>query len=290
MYLFEPKEYLITVGIITRKQTNELKKCINSLITNSDKSINNFEIIINVDFDDYETIDFIREFNNENTNISFVINSRQNGYSSLHEFWYDIFKLAKGKYVMGIGGDCTILTKNWNSLLINHLTEFKLYFSNYQQTDENGVVIKLEDIVNLVSTEGKPWVSVGKNYNDFVFYIVPQKLVELWGLISPHALIDNWLGEIAKRVSYHPWNEDCYSFIEDIWFNIPVNLSLPSTPERDQVYSTYLHYINDTIFFDCVNKLAEYKQSEKYNYYCKLNIVNDFRNSNKDIVEYFNLK
>lgn len=290
MHLFEPKEYLITITIVTRKQVNELRRCINSLIDTSDKSVNNFEIIVKVDYDDYETIDFIREFNNENTNISFVINSRQNGYSSLHEFMCDIFKLAKGKYVMGIGGDCTVLTKNWNSLLIDHLTEFKLYFSNYQQTDENGVVIKLEDIVNLVSTEGKPWVSVGKNYNDFVFYIVPQKLVELWGLISPHALTDNWLGEIAKRISYDPWNEDCYSFIEDIWFNIPVNSSLPSTPERDQVYSTYLHYINDTIFFDCVNKLAEYKQSEKYNYYCKLNIVNDFRNSNKDIVEYFNLK
>jgi glycosyltransferase involved in cell wall biosynthesis len=290
MYLFEPKEYLITIGIVTRKQTNELKKCINSLIDNSNKLINNFEIIINVDFDDYETIDYIREFNNENINISFIINSRQNGYSSLHEFMYDIFKLAKGKYVMGIGGDCTILTKNWNSLLINYLTEFKLYFSNYQQTDENGVITKLEDIVNHVSIENKPWVSVGKNYHDFVFYIVPQKLVELWGFISPHALTDNWLGEMAKRVSCHPWNEDYYSFIEDIWFNIPINSSLPSTPERDQVYSTYLHYVNDAIFFDCANKLAEYKQSEKYNYYCKLNIVNDFRNSNKDIVEYFNLK
>ena len=290
MYLFKPKEYLITVGIITRKQVNELRKCINSLIDNSDKSINNFEIIINVDLDDYETMDFMREFNNENTNISFIINSRQNGYSSLHEFHYDIFKLAKGKYVMGIGGDCTVLTKNWNSLLINHLTEFKFYFSNYQQTDENGVITKLEDMVNHVSTEGKPWVSVGKNYHDFVFYIVPQKLVELWGFISPHALTDNWLGEMAKRVSYHPWNEDCYSFIEDIWFNIPINLSLPSTPGRDQVYSTYLHYINDAVFFDCANKLSEYKQSEKYNYYHKLNIVNDFRSSNKDVAEYFNLK
>ena len=290
MYLFEPKEYLITIGIVTRKQTNELKKCINSLIDNSNKLINNFEIIINVDFDDYETIDYIREFNNENINISFIINSRQNGYSSLHEFVYDIFKLAKGKYVMGIGGDCTILTKNWNSLLTNYLTEFKLYFSNYQQTDENGVITKLEDIVNHVSIEGKPWVSVGKNYHDFVFYIVPQKLVELWGFISPHALTDNWLGEMAKRVSYHPWNEDYYSFIEDIWFNIPINSSLPSSPERDQVYSTYLHYMNDAIFFDCANKLSEYKQSEKYNHYHKLNIVSDFRNSGKDVVEYFNLK
>jgi len=290
MHLFEPKEYLITITIVTRKQVNELRRCINSLIDNSDKSVNNFEIIVKVDYDDYETIDFIREFNNENINISFVINSRQNGYSSLHEFTHDMFKLAKGKYVMGIGGDCTVLTKNWNSLLINYLTEFKFYFSNYQQTDENGVITKLEDIVNHVSTEGKPWINVGKNYHDFIFYIVPQKLIELWGFISPHALVDNWLGEMAKRVSYDPWNEDCYSFIEDIWFNIPINSSLPPSPERDQVYSTYQYYMNDAIFFDCANKLSEYKQSEKYNYYRKLNTINDFRNSGKDVVEYFNLK
>ena len=289
MYLFEPKEYLITISIVTRKQVNELRRCINSLIDNSDKSVNNFEIIVKVDYDDYETIDFIREFNNENINISFIISSRQNGYPSLHEFFNDMFKLAKGKYVMGIGGDCTILTKNWNSLLINHLTEFKFYFSNYQQTDENGVITKLEDIVNHVSTEGKSWVSVGKNYNDFVFYIVPQKLVELWGLISPHALTDNWLGEMAKRVSYDPWNEDCYSFIEDILFETPPPTDIV-TPTTEKMYSTYQYYMNDAIFYDCVNKIQEYKQSEEYIYYHKLNIINDFRNSGKDIVEYFNLK
>jgi hypothetical protein len=289
MYLYEHREYLITVGIITRKQVNELRKCINSLIDNSDKSINNFEIIINVDFDDYETMDFIREFNNENTNISFIINSRQNGYSSLHEFHYDIFKLAKGKYVMGMAGDNTMLTKNWNSLLINHLTEFKFYFLNYQQIDKEGNITKLENLHCTVNLEDKPWTSIGKHYHDFIFYIVPQKLVELWGFISPHALVDNWLGMIAKRASYFPWDGDFYSFIEDILFEShpPTDISTPMT---EKMYSTYQYYINDTIFFDCVNKLAEYKQSEKYNYYCKLNIVNDFRNSNKDIVEYFNLK
>jgi hypothetical protein len=289
MHLFKPKEYLITVGIITRKQVNELRKCINSLIDNSDKSINNFEIIINVDLDDYETMDFMREFNNENTNISFIINSRQNGYSSLHEFHYDIFKLARGKYFMGMAGDNTMLTKNWNSLLINYLTEFKFYFLNYQQIDKEGNITKLENLPCYINLEDKPWTNVGKNYHDFVFYIVPQKLIELWGFISPHALVDNWLGMVAKRASYEPWNGDFYSFIEDILFEAhpPTDIVTPTT---EKMYSTYQYYMNDAIFYDCVNKLQEYKQSEEYMYYHKLNIINDFRNSGKDIVEYFNLK
>jgi hypothetical protein len=290
MYLYEHREYLVTIAIVTRKQVDKLKECINSFINNSDKSINNFEIIVKVDFDDYETIDFIREFNNENINMSFIINSRQKGYASLNEHHTDIFKMSRGKYVIGIGGDCNMLTKNWNSLLINYLTEFKFYFFNYQQTDENNIVTKLENIVNKVNIEDKPWVSVGKYYHDFVFYAVPRKLIELWGFISPHALTDNWLGEMAKRIGYHPWNEDFYEFIEDIEFNLPVELNPTPNPDRDQVFITYQYYVNDTIFFDFVNKLLEYKNSEKYNYYHKLNIINDWRNSGLSLNEYFDFK
>ena len=289
MHLFEPKEYLITITIVTRKQVSKLKECINSFINTSDTSINNFEIIVKIDFDDYETIDFIKEFNNENKNISFIINSRQNGYSSLHNFQTDMFNLARGKYIIPIGGDILMLTPNWNSLLINYLTEFKFYFTNYQQKDKSGTIIKLKDIPCFVNTKDKPWTSVGKNYHDFVFPIVPRKLVELWGFISPHALVDNWLGMVAKRASYEPWNGDFYSFIEDILFETPPPTDIV-TPTTEKMYSTYQYYMNDAIFYDCVNKIQEYKQSEEYIYYHKLNIINDFRNSGKDIVEYFNLK
>jgi glycosyltransferase involved in cell wall biosynthesis len=289
MYLFEPKEYLITISIVTRKQVNELRRCINSLIDNSDKSVNNFEIIVKVDYDDYETIDFIREFNNENINISFIISSRQNGYPSLHEFFNDMFGMARGKYVAILSSDSPILTPNWNTLLIDHLTEFKFYFVNYHVKDKLGNITKLENLSCNIDLKGREWVNVGKHYFDFLIPIVPKKIKDLWGTISPHALVDNWLGEMAKRVSYNPWNEDCYSFIEDIIIETtPPTDEL--TPETNKVYNTYQYYVNDAIFFDCANKLSEYKQSEKYNYYRKLNTINDFRNSGKDVVEYFNLK
>lgn len=289
MYIFEPKEYLITIAIVTRKQVNKLQNCINSLINTSDKSLNNFEIIIKVDYDDYETLDFIKEFTNENNNISFIVNSRQKGYSSLHEHFNDMFKMAKGKYVTVIGGDVLMLTPNWNSLLINYLTEFKFYFTNYQVKDESGNITKLENIPCNITTQDKPWTSIGKHYLDFVFPIVPKKLVELWGFISPHALVDNWLGMIAKRASYEPWNGDFYSFIEDILFE-----TLPPTdvvtPETDKMYNTYQYYMNDILFFTSVNRLFEYKKSEDYMYYHKLNIINDWRDSGKTLNEYFNFK
>lgn len=289
MHLFEPKEYLITVAIVTRKQVNKLRKCINSFISNSDKSINNFEIIVKVDYDDYETLDFIKEFNNENNNISFIVNSRQNGYSSLHEFFNDMFGMARGKYVTVIGGDILMLTPNWNSLLINHLTEFKLYFSNYQQKDELGNITSLENIPCNINTQDKPWTSIGKHYLDFVFPIVPKKLKDLWETISPHALVDNWLGMIAKRASYEPWNGDFYSFIEDVLFETPPPTE-EITSKTEEMYNTYQYYMNDIMFFTGVNRLFEYKESENYMYYHKLNIINDWRNSGKTLNEYFNFK
>lgn len=289
MYLYEPREYLITVAILTRKQVDKLKECINSLIDKSDKSVNNFEIIIKVDFDDYETMDYIKEFSNENKNISFIINSRQKGYPSLHEHHSDIFGLARGKYIMNIGGDVLMLTQNWNSILINYLTEFKFYFVNYQVKDELGNITKLENIPCSINIEDKPWTSVGKNYSDFVFPIVPRKLIELWGFVSPHALTDNWLGMIAKRASYYPWEGDFYSFIDNIIFETtpPTNIL---TPQTEKIYNTYQYYMNDTTFFDCVNKILEYKKSEDYMYYHRLNIINDWRNSGKTLNEYFNFK
>ena len=289
MYPYEPKEYLLTISIVTRKQVDKLRNCINSFIEKSDKLVSNFEIIIKVDFDDYETLDFIREFNNEHENISFIINSRKKGYVSLYDFQLDIFKMAKGKYVIPIGGDVLMLTPNWNSLLTNYLTEFKFYFANYQVKDELGNITKLENLPCYVNLEDKPWTSVGKNYHDFVFPIVPKKLVELWGFISPHALVDNWLGMIAKRASYEPWNGDFYSFIEDILFETPTPTDV-ITPETEKMYNTYQYYMNDAIFYNCVNKIQEYKQSEEYMYYHKLNIINDWRNSGKTLNEYFNFK
>jgi hypothetical protein len=288
MYLFEPKECLITIAIVTRKQVDQLKNTINSLINNSDKAINNFEIIVKVDFDDYETMDFIKEFNNEYQNISFIINSRQKGYPSLHEHFNDMFRLAKGKYVTVIGGDCNILTQNWNSILINYLTEFKFYFTNYQQKDEFGNITILKNIPCNITIEDKPWTNIGVCYLDFVFPIVPRKLIELWETISPHALVDNWLGMVAKRASCEPWNGDFYSFVEDIMFELP--FSSKPTSQTDKVYNTYQYYMNDAIFYDCVNKLFEYKKSEDYMYYHKLNIINDWRNSGKSLNEYFNFK
>ena len=76
---------LVSFLLPTRGRKDMFIKSIDSLISNATNP-DCFEVLAGVDFDDFETIKFIQEFSNENTNISFIINSRQKQQSN------DIYK------------------------------------------------------------------------------------------------------------------------------------------------------------------------------------------------------
>ena len=82
----QSKQYLLSVIIPSRKRANALNDTITSLLSLSDKTLDNFEIIIKFDFDDKETLDYISQWSNEYKNISFVINSRLDGWYNLVDF------------------------------------------------------------------------------------------------------------------------------------------------------------------------------------------------------------
>lgn len=247
--------YLISVILSTRNNPDQLKTTINSFISNSDKSLNNYEIIIKVDFDDYLTYEYIKSISNENENISFLISSKKLGYSSLHENANSMIDLAKGKYILLISDDIGMLTPNWNSLLENYLTQFKIYFLNYQELYEDGTVVELKSKpTGMRNFEANSWNNVGVHPCDFIIPIFPKDLKHLWGTISPHALIDNWLGDISKRASYEPYNLDLYRFID----NLKVQLKINPKENSPDVFYDYLAYVDHPFTFKCIDTLDIY--------------------------------
>ena len=270
------KNYLVSIALCTRKNVQSLQKTINSFVDNADSALDNYEFIIKVDFDDNETLDFIKTYSNNNKNVSFIINSNLEGYASLGEFWKDCTNLARGKYIMITPDDSIMQTPSWNKKLESHLKETKIYFVNYDSIDENGNTINVKNLPIPEWAALKKYIGkVGHGYWDFIFPIYPKKLIEIWGFISPHAQIDFWLGDIAKRASTFPWNVDSYYFINDVsmFFELGKPSNYPYTAEVDRFAR---NYINSKLCFECIYKLCSYRTQEILNnqHQLDLNYVN----------------
>jgi hypothetical protein len=296
IFEFENKSYLISFLLLTRKNPEGIKKVINNFTSLSDKQLDNFELIIKIDYDDEESINLIKEFSNQNTNLKFLVSSRLKGYPSMNEFSRDIAYLARGKYLMHISDDTEMVTPNWNRILENELKETRFYACNFNFVSSKGESVNIKDAEEPKWAEDRTFLGkVGVNFHDFIYIAYPKKIMELWGFVAPHALVDNFIGDIGKRVSFHPWNTPVYEFIDSIEINhyggFPEDSESFHTSElSEKVHNTYRSYINDALFFDCANKVKEYIEWEKWHKQHKLNIVNDFRNSGLSVKDYFDLK
>jgi len=123
-----PRKYLVSILIPTRKRVDLLDRTLKNIIEMSNPTNDNYEIIVKVDFDDHETIDYIKTWSNEKQNINFIINSRLDGYYSLTDHNEMMIDCAKGKYMFCYNDDLLMTTQNWNDILKEKLKETKYIF------------------------------------------------------------------------------------------------------------------------------------------------------------------
>ena len=171
----------ISVIFPSRKRVDLLQKTLTSIFSLANPEVNNFEVIVKVDLDDLETLDYIKTWDPQIENLHFLISSRKKGYLSIMDFVEDMIDLAKGKYIISFNDDTIILTPNWNSILESKLTDFKFYYPKVNGYKE-------------------------------AFYCIPKELYHLWGHIAPHNQADshlNWVGqtlginEYIEEVEFH---------------------------------------------------------------------------------------
>ena len=111
-----PKQYLVSIILPTRKRVKDLHETLQSILDNANPNNKNFEIILKVDYDDQETINYINQFTNQNDNINVILASRLEGWFSLVDFIETMIDVSKGKYIWNINDDSRILTPNWNDI------------------------------------------------------------------------------------------------------------------------------------------------------------------------------
>jgi len=169
----ESKPFL-SIILPSRKRVEMLNETLYSIYSLADLNNPNFEVIIKVDFDDHETLDYIKNWSNEYENLYFIINSRKKGFLNLVDFLEDMIDLAKGKYILAANDDMMFKTQNWNTILTKCLTDFKIYF---------------------------PYVN---GYRES-FWCIPKELYTTLGHVAPHNQTDtylNWLGQVLGIVEY----------------------------------------------------------------------------------------
>ena len=113
-----PKQYLVSIILPTRKRVKDLHETLQSILDNANPNNKNFEIILKVDYDDQETINYVNQFANQNDNINVILASRLEGWFSLVDFIETMIDVSKGKYIWNINDDSRILTANWNDIFV----------------------------------------------------------------------------------------------------------------------------------------------------------------------------
>jgi glycosyltransferase involved in cell wall biosynthesis len=255
-----PKQYLVSIILPTRKRVKDLHETLNSILDNANLDNKNFEIILKVDYDDQETINYVNQFTNQNDNISVILASRLEGWFSLVDFIETMIDVSKGKYIWNINDDSRILTKGWNDILENELTEFKIYHPLIEWgPDLNGYIHSFREI----------------------FPIYPKKLKELWGYICPHNNIDSWLYFVGKNIGLHPWNISFISYLDNLTishYQIPDETSKDKMDQIDRIHGLADKHENSKELYQAINLLEEYIHYIKWKDLNKHNIINEYRN------------
>lgn len=258
------KHYTISIFLPSRKRLKNLKSTIDSLLSLADPDLSNFEILVKLDFDDSESIEYIKNINNSFENITFVVNSRLKGWYNLVDFNEDLIHIAKGKYVFGINDDTLIATKNWNRILEDKLKEFKIYYPKTKWAPEpNG------------------WVH---DYQE-AFPIFPKKIIDIWGYLCPHNNIDTWFTTICDKIHLDPWNISFREYLNDVTIN--------HIPLDDQLYKDKLetvhdnhslrdYHTNSAELYHCINLLVEHVKYLEYKNYKEMNIINNYKNNTQN--------
>jgi len=200
---------LVAITIPTRKRISLLKECLDS-INNKTTNKSLVEILVKIDTDDYETIDFANSYHSE-VELKKIISDRKNGYGSLHEHYNNLAAASESEFIFGFNDDVEMVTEGWEQYLIPH-------------KDKNFILgVHLEKYKN------------GIKYPIFTGYnahpIISSDIFKHMGALSNHPMID----DLWERV-LRPIKEQNLDLVK--WVNITLLFKRPDGVETDLAADT----------------------------------------------------
>ena len=153
----------ISILLPTRKRVSQLKKSMDSLLSNA-KNPDKIQPLFGVDDDDTETLEFLKTTNYQNQS---VLKFKRLGYQNLHIYNNSLCAYAQGTWVMFFNDDAIMNTKHWDEII---------------EAEKNFNVLRVKE-------------QTGHPYS--IFPIFPWDWFRLLDHISLHGQNDAWISEIA---------------------------------------------------------------------------------------------
>lgn len=100
----------VSVILPTRKRIEKLSASLDSLVKTAK---NDFELLVAVDNDDLETVDFLVKQYPE----SIILVVKRFGYTQLHEYINRLSQMATGDWLMLWNDDSIMMTQDWDELI-----------------------------------------------------------------------------------------------------------------------------------------------------------------------------
>lgn len=161
----------ISFLIPTRKRVEQCIFSINKIIELSINK-NTYEFLLAFDEDD-ETRNIIIDYLSVNgINHKYIVTPRY-GYHSLHNYYNELYKISRGKYLWGWNDDAFILTKGWDDILINNINPNRIY---------DVYIFKSNDIYNKIAP------------------LINKELVNYFGYISLNTHYDSWIDQLIQGI------------------------------------------------------------------------------------------
>lgn len=162
----------ISIMIPTRKRVGQLRNSINSLIDTA-SSVDGIDLLVAVDNDDTETIDYIGNelipYLNEKNVMLRSYNFNRLGYRNLHLYANYLVKESRGEWIILWNDDAIMKTENWDEKIMEYTGQFK--------------VLRFKDNHN--------------SHPNAIFPCVPRDWVVLFDTFSPHMAMDCWISQIG---------------------------------------------------------------------------------------------
>jgi len=169
----------ISMLMPTRERFDLFCGSINSLFENCE-NVDNFEVLVALDNDDIDTINKIKNFIIDKPNIKIFLFERQY-YRGLNHYYNELTTHSSGEYLFLWNDDSKIISKNWDSEILNHQCNLcvlnpKVYGSEeYINTYHNGLMV--------------------------LFPIIPRKWFDITGEWSHVPAVDSWIDILGKRLN-----------------------------------------------------------------------------------------
>ena len=237
-------DYKISIVIPTRGRIDLLEKCLVSILDKSFKSERLFEIILVIDYDDDETLNFVRgfsdnfRFNCPKTKMSL------NSLSVISEYMQRDYNnvganVAKGDLVFILNDDCLITTDNWDKKLVDYYIENKpdddiMLISCSDNTHNGNTIDESSGRVRTNDTYGSCFPIFTKKFCDIFHGVMPPE-IRMWG---GDITMNNFFKALDRKFSFPDLNVNHISYHSDTRDKDEINGHVKTISEEDPALTT----------------------------------------------------